>query len=157
MKAPRMLSRSDGFTLLELIVVMVIMALAYAAVGINLSSGGDSTELKSTARDIASALRYARGQSLMTHQEHTVTFDLAENTYTITGKDQIYSIPQTIDLTLVTSQNELSERGVGGVRFFADGSSSGGRVTLERGGIAWKVDINWLTGLIELEEKDAGD
>jgi general secretion pathway protein H len=39
------------------------------------------------------------------------------------------------------------------IRFFADGSSTGGRITLEREHAAWKIDINWLTGQIELESK----
>jgi general secretion pathway protein H len=149
--------QNQGFTLLELIVVLVIMVIGFAAVGINLSSGNDSTELKSAARDIVSALRFARGQALMTHQESTVSLDLAENSYTVTGRDEVYAIPQTVDVSLVTAQTELNGQGQGNVRFFADGSSSGGRITLERAKQAWKIDINWLTGLIELEDSEASD
>ncbi len=146
---------NQGFTLLELIVVLFIVVLGFAAVGMKMSSGNDSTEHLSVARDIVSALRYARGQALMTRQEMTVTFDLAENNYTVSGRDTVYEIPQTIDLTLFTAQNELSGEGQGSVRFFSDGSSSGGRVSLERANRALKIDINWLTGQIELEESDA--
>jgi len=148
---------NKGFTLLELMVVLFIVVLGFAVIGINLSSGKDSTEFKSVARDIVSALRYARGQALMTHQETAVTFDLAENNYKVTERGTVYTIPQTIDLTLVTAQTELSGEGQGSIRFFADGSSSGGRITLERANQAWKIDINWLTGLIELEDNKASD
>lgn len=154
---PCRLPLNKGFTLIELMVVLFIVVLGFGAVAMKLSSGSDSTEHKGVARDIVSALRYARGQALMTHKEAAVTFDLAENSYTVSDRDTVYAIPQTIDVSLVTAQKELSGEGQGSVRFFADGSSSGGRVTLERAGRAWKIDINWLTGLIELEDTDASE
>ena len=133
--------------------MLFIVVLGFSVVGINLSSGNDSTEIKAATRDIVSALRYARGQALMSHQETTVALDLAENTYTVSGRDKVYIIPKTIDVTVVTAQSELAGEGVGNIRFFADGSSTGGRITLERGNTVWQIDINWLTGQIELENK----
>ncbi|TRW90320.1 type II secretion system protein GspH [Candidatus Methylobacter oryzae] len=145
--------RQRGFTLLELIVVLFVVVLGFSAIGLNLSSGSDSTKIKAAARDIVSALRYARGQALMTHEEATVTIDLGNNSYTVSGRDKIYEIPEDIDITVVTAQNELTGEGQANIRFFADGSSTGGRVTLERGQTAWKIDINWLTGQPELENE----
>jgi general secretion pathway protein H len=147
------LSRVGGFTLLELVVVLFIVVLGFSVVGINLSSGNEPTEIKAAARDIVSALRYARGQALMSRQETTLALDLAENNYTVSGRDRVYIIPKTIDVTVVTAQSELRGEGLGNIRFFADGSSTGGRITLERGNTAWQIDINWLTGQIELENK----
>ncbi|MDO9422764.1 MAG: GspH/FimT family protein [Methylobacter sp.] len=142
-----------GFTLLELVVVLFVVVLGFSVIGLNLSSGSDSTEIKAAARDIVSALRYARGQALMTHQEATVAVDLGGNSYTVSGRDKLYKIPETIDITVVTAQTELVGEGAANIRFFADGSSTGGRITLERGNVSWKIDINWLTGQIELESK----
>jgi general secretion pathway protein H len=153
---PCTLHLDKGFTLLELIVVLFIVVLGFSVVGINLSSGNDATELKVAARDIVSALRFARGQALISHQETTVTLDLAENTYTVSSRDRIYPIPEAIDVTVVTAQNELTE-GAASIRFFADGSSTGGRITLERGKASWQIDINWLTGQIELDDTEASE
>jgi len=153
---PCTLHLNKGFTLLELIVVLFIVVLGFSVVGINLSSGNDATELKVAARDIVSALRFARGQALISHQETTVTLDLAENTYTVSGRDRIYPIPKAIDVTVVTAQSELTE-GSAGIRFFADGSSTGGRITLELGKATWQIDINWLTGQIELDDTEASE
>ena len=83
-----------GFTLLELVVVLFIVVLGFSVVGINLSSGNNTTEIKAASRDIVSALRYARGQALMSHQETTVALDLAENTYTVSGRDKVYIYSQ---------------------------------------------------------------
>jgi len=142
-----------GFTLLELVVVLFVVVLGFSVIGLNLSSGNDSTEIKAAARDIVSALRYARGQALMTHEEATVALDLSDNSYTVSGRDKLYHIPEAIDVTVVTAQTELTGEGTASIRFFADGSSTGGRVTLERGNASWKIDINWLTGQIELESE----
>jgi general secretion pathway protein H len=150
-----MLKRNQGFTLLELIVVLVIMSLGFAAIGINVSSGHGTAELKATARDIASSLRYARGSALMTHKETTLTINFAENTYTVSGHNKVYEIPQTIDIGIHTGQSELTDSdGTGSIRFFPDGSASGGCIQLERGAFAWRIDINWLTGQIELRQID---
>jgi general secretion pathway protein H len=56
-------------------------------------------------------------------------------------------------LTVVTAQEELSGDGVASIRFYPDGSSTGGRIKLEKNGTNWQIDINWLTGQIELEKK----
>jgi len=145
--------KEKGFTLLELLIVLVIMVLGFSAISINLSSGSDALELKGAARELVSALRYARGQALMSHQETTVAIDLSENSYTITGRDKIYRIPEAIDISVVTAQDELEGDGVAKIRFFADGSSIGGRITLEKGNAGWQIDINWLTGACELNAK----
>jgi general secretion pathway protein H len=142
-----------GFTLLELVVVLFVVVLGFSVIGLNLSSGNDSTEIKAAARDIVSALRYARGQALMTREETTVALNLSDNSYTVSGREKLYKIPEAIDVTVVTAQTELSEEGTASIRFFADGSSTGGRITLERGNASWKIDINWLTGRIELESE----
>lgn len=143
----------QGFTLLELTVVLFVVVLGFSVIGLNLSSGNDSTEIKAAARDVVSALRYARGHALMTRQEATLALDLSDNRYSVSGRDTQYQIPKTIDLTVVTAQDELTGDGTAAIRFFADGSSTGGRITLERGSTAWKIDINWLTGQIELENE----
>jgi general secretion pathway protein H len=144
--------QQQGFTLIELIVVLVIVVLGFAVIGINFSSGRDSTEIKAAARDIVSALRYARGRALMDHEETTVNFDLENNSYTVSHRDKIYDIPEKIDLSLVTAQDELSGQGQGNIRFYADGSSTGGRVTLGLEKAKLEIDINWLTGQIELND-----
>jgi general secretion pathway protein H len=145
--------KAHGFTLVELTVVLLVMVLGFSVIGFSLSSGNESAKVKAAARDLASALRFARGQALTTHQETIVAIDLSDNSYTVEGRDKVYSIPEEIDITVDTAQEELAGDGVANLRFFADGSSIGGRVTLESGDFKWQIDINWLTGQIELNDK----
>jgi len=64
--------------LLELVIVLFVTVLGFSVIGFNLSRVMRPTKVKAAARDIASALRYARGQALISHQETTVTIDLAD-------------------------------------------------------------------------------
>lgn len=141
---------SAGFTLIELAVVLFIMVLGFAVVGINFSSGHESTEIRASARDMVSALRYARGQALIRNEETALTINFDENTYQISTRDKVYRIPEDAEVTLVTAQTEMNGYGQAGIRFFPDGSSTGGRLTLELNEFVWRIDINWLTGQIEL-------
>jgi len=142
---------NNGFTLLELMVVLFIMVLGSAVIGVNLSSGNNATAHQRAANDIVSALRYARGTALLSHRETAVTFNLNNNSYTVDNRDKVYMIPETIKVTVVTAQSQLLGQNSGSIRFFADGSSTGGRVSLKRDENVWQIDINWLTGHVALE------
>jgi len=142
-----------GFTLLELMLVMFIVILGFSVIGLNISSGNDATAHQTAARDLVSALRFAKGQALISHEETTISIDLNENTYTVSDRDKVFTIPDTIALTVVTAQDEMEGAGLAKIRFFPDGSSSGGRIKLEKNSVNWQIDINWLTGQIELENK----
>lgn len=141
---------AQGFTLVEMLLVITISIMAMAVVSPNLSSGNQSSILKSAGRDIASALRYARGKALTTQKEAVVTLNLEENSYQVTGRDKQFKLKEEIDITLSVAQTEQDGVGSGSVRFFADGSSSGGKITLELGEFKQIIDINWLTGQVEL-------
>jgi general secretion pathway protein H len=147
-------SLNKGFTLLELLVVLFIMILGFSIIGINLSSGNGSAAIKVAARDMVSALRYTRGQALISHQQATITINLSENSYTVSDRTKEYAIPKAIALTVVTAQSELSGDGLANIRFFPDGSSTGGRITLEQAKVASEININWLTGQIKLSDTD---
>ena len=146
---------NNGFTLLELMVVLFIMVLGFAVVGINLSSGNDATKLKVVARDMVSALRFARGEALISHEEMTVTINLEQKNYTVSKRNKVYPIPKTVAVKVVTAKSQITSNELASIRFFPDGSSTGGRVTFSQGKMAWKIDINWLSGQIDLNEADS--
>jgi len=139
-----------GFTLIELMLVLFIMIAGLAVVAPNISSGQATTQIKTAGRDLVSALRFARGEALISQQQMVLTLDLGDNSYKVSKRDKRFTIPEDIKVTLVTAQSELSGDEIGSIRFFPDGSSTGGRITLEKGENRWLVDVNWLTGHVEL-------
>ncbi len=145
-----MSKQAQGFTLIELTVVLLIVVLGFSVIGSNISSGNQSSQLKALTRDLASALRYARGQALISHDEIIVSINLAENTYQVSNRDKVYHFSDEIEVTLVIAQDEFKDDEVGQLRFYADGSSSGGRITIEWGALVNIIDVNWLSGKIAI-------
>lgn len=138
----------QGFTLLELIIVLLVSVLGFSVVGSNISSGNQSTRLQAAARDIASALRYAHGQALMSRRPVSVAVNLDDNSYSISNRDKIYHLDSRIEISLTVAEDEFKEGQEGSIRFFGDGSSTGGRITLEWGKQVRQIDVNWITGAV---------
>ena len=138
-----------GFTLLELMIVLGIMVLGFGAVAVNMSAGNDSMTLKAATRDLASGLRYTRSQAMISHTQATLNFDLTQNSYTLAGQTKIHAIATDIDVTVSTAKEDLSD-GVAKLRFFPDGSSTGGRIILEKNKLSQEININWLTGQVSI-------
>ena len=66
--------------------------------------------------------------------------------------DHPVQLPEELQMKLLTAATEQTGDSRGQIRFFPDGSSSGGRVTLTRDQKEWRVEIAWLTGEVRIEE-----
>jgi general secretion pathway protein H len=144
--------RAAGFTLLEMLLVLVIAATGYALV-VRFTSGGVSgAELKSAARAVAAGLRDARGTAIATQESAALTLDLDQRSMEVTGGRSARKLPQRLDLKLYTAQSEIVDEKHGAIRFYPDGSSTGGRVTLAAGDRSLLVDVDWLTGRVSIKE-----
>jgi general secretion pathway protein H len=149
--APR--SASSGVTLLELLIVLSIMAILAAVVLPMFGGTGVSTsELKGAARQVAAGLRVARSEALATRQETRVMLDLEQRTFRIDRDAHVHTLPRMIEVKLFTAQSDLVNDRVGAIRFFADGGSNGGRVTLAAGARKYDIDIDWLTGRVAIQD-----
>ena len=62
------------------------------------------------------------------------------------------SLPARLDLKLYTAQSEIVDDRRGAIRFYPDGSSTGGRVTVASGERKLLVDVDWLTGRVTIKE-----
>ena len=145
-------ARDRGFTLLELMVVMVI---AVAFVGLVVPRFGallPGLELKGAARDVAAALRYARGRAIAMRSEVALVIDVKSGKYRIEGTpdDREMSLGRNTAVRLLTGRSELRSENVGAITFFPDGSSTGGQVTLSAGNRAFKVDVLWINGKVTI-------
>ena len=75
----------------------------------------------------------------------------------ITLGDRTHPLPPWIRLGLFTAQSERIDAARGSIRFFPDGSSTGGRVTLATDRESYWVDVDWLTGRVSVLEGRAED
>lgn len=146
-------SRCKGFTLMEMMLVLALAVAALAIVVPNLSGSRTGAALKGAAQDVASALRYVRGRAITAGGDTEFVLDVESRTYRVSGREKTFVLPNELQITLDSAESEIRSEGVGAIRFFPDGSSTGGRVTLAAGNRKRIVDVNWLTGLVETREE----
>jgi len=148
---------SAGFTLLELLLVLAVLALLAGLVVAYIPSGSTRTEVVATARAVASGLRRARGAAIAGNALVAFVLDVKKRSYRV-GTEAPVRLSRDIALTIDTARSEVSEAGdgaAGGIRFFPDGSASGGRISLrgagERAAVA-VVTVDWVTGRVDVAE-----
>lgn len=148
---------SRGFTLLELLVVLVIMTLMVALVPPLLSSVGLSTEVRGAARELAAGLRAARSEAVLRQRPVALNLNLAQRTATVDGSSRRIELPddEAVEVRLYTAQSELIDEQRGSIRFFPDGSSTGGYIALSEGPVEYRVNVDWLIGHVTIEDRDA--
>ncbi|HXF77246.1 MAG TPA: GspH/FimT family pseudopilin [Usitatibacter sp.] len=145
---------SRGFTLLELVVVLAIGVTMYAlllSAPFGKASAGD---LKAAAREVASGLRTAQSTAMATRRDALMTIDMESREYVTTGAPMVRRLPSNIDLKLFTAQTEVESDHRGSIRFYPDGSSTGGRVTVGSGERKYLVDVDWLTGRVAINQDE---
>jgi general secretion pathway protein H len=145
-------ARARGLTLLEILIVLSLMAII-AAVAVPMVSGNVSnTELKSAAREIAAGLRYARSEALAGKRETVVIYDLERRVFRVDRDPREHPLPRGIGMKVTGAQSDIANEHVGAIRFFPDGGSNGGRVTIAAGERKFDVDIDWLTGRVAIND-----
>lgn len=140
-----------GFTLIEMLVVVALIALAATVVSVSVGSGLAGARVKAASRDLVAALRYTRGQAIVKHEQKTLSIDVEKRRYRAPGKQWI-ELPKDMTMKLFTARSELEEEGVGRIRFFPDGSSTGGHVDLMKNDAVWRIEVMWLTGDVKVRE-----
>jgi general secretion pathway protein H len=119
--------QNTGFTLLEMMVVLAVMGLAMALIAGYGQPRSRWLETQSAAREIAAAMRDARGQAIA--QGHKVALSLP-------------NLPSWLRVTMAAPP--------GGIVFAPDGSASGGEVLLNGAGHHTAITADWLTGQVAI-------
>ena len=145
-------SRHRGFTLIEVMLVLVIGAVMYAVILSVPFRGASSADLKAAARTLASGLRQAQTLAMTTRKDMSLTLDLESREFTVTGDSTIRQLPKDLQLKLYTAQSEVTSDRRGAIRFYPDGSSTGGRITVAAGERKYLVDVDWLTGRVSIRD-----
>jgi prepilin-type N-terminal cleavage/methylation domain-containing protein len=140
-----------GFTLLELIVTLFVIALA---VGIVVPVVGRSTDSLRGRSDIArfsAMLRHARDQAITTRRGHAVVVDPAAH------RVLIVAAPDEVRQTRLLSADlgvEATPPEALTVRFEPSGVSSGGNFRLTTGRMRYRVTIDPFTGRVRVERQE---
>lgn len=133
-------TRRAGFTLLELLVVIALMAVAMGVLGLGIGQGLQAARERQAVRDLVVALRQTRTHAVLSGAPALLRFDLAGRWYQAPGQAR-HRWPANLGVQLNVAQPWGSA-----FAFFPDGGSSGGHVLLSRGEQRWRIDVAWLTG-----------
>jgi len=158
-----------GFTLAELMVVILVLVIAAAIVIANIGSTADS-QVISAARVLAKDLEVARSMALTTQEPHALVFSTDRQSYKIVAgyAGEAYSSVEAIEhpvrrgkdyeVTLADEGGmesvvvaEVNFGGLGYVTFGSEGEpSSGGSVRLRAGEVEMLVSVAALTGNVSV-------
>lgn len=154
----------SGFTLVELMVVMIILAIA-AAMILPQAFGTSDLRAKSAARLVVADLEYAQNTAIVTQSNTTVTFDDSNNSY------EVSNVSGTLIHPITHQEYEVdfdTKRGFDGVSIVAvdfDGGFSvtfdslgapdpDGTVDIGAGEHAYRVTVTPVTGRVTVAVAD---
>jgi general secretion pathway protein H len=137
-----------GFSLLELLVVLAIIGLILALVPGFMLRDQPGLGVDVSAREIADALRQARSHAMVQNRDQLFTLDTEQRLFRIGGQRAPVQMNRNIEVTFQTARSETIGETIGQIRFFPDGSATGGRIGLTLGDQHVEVVVDWLTGLV---------
>jgi len=143
------LHKSRGVSLLEMLLVVALIAIAGMLAAMVLTGGLDGMRLRSSSKEIAAQLRYARAQAIATGQPQRFVIDPARHQWQGPNQRQ-GNIPPSLGVEFTGAREAQARAGEGGILFFPDGASTGGRVQLSAKKATWRIDVAWLTGEVRL-------
>ncbi len=149
--------RARGFTLLELVLVLLLAGLLTAFVVPSVSGTLESSRLRAGAAQLRATFSVARTLSASGARERSVVLDLEGGEYGIAGEARRRLLPDGIWIrsirvgdAVVDGERVSGEPVLARVRFFPDGSAEEAEVVLaSSGGGRLTVLVDPLTGMAE--------
>jgi general secretion pathway protein H len=136
-------STREGFSLLEILVVLAVIAVLAAVVPPLMTGALTRMRAEGAAGDVQVALADARAQALREGRQIRVVFDERSRSWQATGGPW-RKAPDGVTV----SAPERDADGVPAIVFYPDGTSSGGQVVVASANQAWSMVVEVLTGQV---------
>jgi general secretion pathway protein H len=139
-----------GFTLIEVICTLAIIALLAAIVVPILPRGTSRARLESYAVETAALLKADRNAAMRRRTQIITDVNARTRAIRSGSTGRVIRLPNDVafDAALASTCNE--RRAGENIRFFASGMSCGGVLAFTRLGVGYQVRVNWLTGGVEV-------
>ena len=162
----------SGFTLFELLVVVLIIGLTSAFVMPRMAASLPGVQLKSTTRAVAASLRYARSKAVSETRPYVAIFDNTQKMLVVepfakptdaaesnslreilnrSQRLKVYEIPDEIGLVVVNNNAAVEDADLFPIFFFPRGDSSGAKIVLQNPRRKqYTVTVDRITGSVEI-------
>lgn len=139
---------AHGFTLVELLVVLTIMMLIMSVAPALYSAVVPGARVKESAARLAADLRLLRNSAVVSGQATEATLNPGDGTYMVSTEPDVRELARNVAMAF--QKPEQTEREVAPfvIRFYPDGSSTGGTIVLTSGKATARVEVSWLTGRV---------
>ncbi len=153
------LRRRRGFTLIELIIVMFIMAIAAGLVGIFIHGGSGKFELKTFTKNMSTTLRHARSRAIAEKKVYSFIMLEDKRAYGLyAGLPHSEDIEEAVTVAYETIPEPLqvmtdSREDYFRINFYPRGNSSGGKIRItNQKGEGFLILINKITGSVKVKK-----
>ena len=145
-----------GFSLVELLIALTLLIGILVLLPTRFSGGVAGAGLRGTAARVAAGLRLTRSLAISRGRDQRFGLDLERRHFGTSGRDHTIVLDPAITVKMTTAESERPDAAHASIRFFPDGSSTGGRIELTRGGRGFLIAVDWLTGRITVRGENPG-
>jgi general secretion pathway protein H len=141
----------NGFTLLEVIVVLALLALVMGLVLPGLQRTVKRERERANLRQLTTVLRLARSEAATSHKRVRLFLDLKTQRYWLEGSNRQGFLTGTrVGDTHLVWQDPTRRRGY--IAFYGDGTSSGGKLSIaDSTGRRYNIEVEIITGKVSLK------
>jgi general secretion pathway protein H len=143
-----------GFTLLEMVCVLAIIALVAAVLLPSFPQQTSRTRLQAYAIEAATLLKTDRNAAVRRSLEVSTRVDAPSRTVRSGATGEIVRLPEDVRFEALLPQTCNDRPVVAAISFLASGMSCGGVIALTHLDAGYEVRVNWLTGRIEVVARD---
>jgi len=137
--------KNSGFTLLELIIVILLMSVALSMSAVFFANTLPSSRFNSTVREFVASIRQARYLAQSSGERQTITIDLDARNYGIEGRGT-RTLPPNVKIKVEDPFYGELTTGKYPLVFFEIGGAEGGAVVLWDEKRTARIDIDPVIG-----------
>jgi general secretion pathway protein H len=149
--------RSDaGFSLLEMMIALAILALAVTVVGVAFGRSSIGYRFEAATQELALNLREAKARALRSGTDVALVIDVDTRLYRLQS-DQPVQLPADVNLSVVSAGEVMATSRRPVISFSPDGGSTGGSITLSFEDRSTTITVDWLTGTVAVATGDGNE